>query len=750
MPQRTSSEHLATRSSTSLSASFTAHGAPLSPSATPTNEEDRPTALLPRALIPSAPSALATVGNSLSVSYHLPTAARPGASHAVPLGNTPGTLSPVFTAASGERVRFSQVEGQWRAAMQARDGSTALHCTLPVVSSEDIGVLLSGLRPQDVWASRSRIHVMTGPTLPYSPCVYLGKMGLLGGVPSDRAVEWRSGPHIRFSTSNDARTEVYHIPLPEGYRYWGYRERPGSVVQRASCTIRYVEANSEEEITGLEQCVDEETLEAHLSADFENVVNLGTLSGGGQAGQAHGRHGGHSSRFTHAALVVYMSTKQNRLFKKESRVDVQLEIGIERVRLDPPTSQSPVVDSVPFVPIPILDPAPQAPAQPFVPTSVRPSFVATHAPQSPHVERELRARPAALEAQQLEVLRKEEERLEEEARQKQSEDRLEEELQKRLKAFREARLKEEVRVVSFASFVPISIPDPTPQAPAQPFVPTPVRPFVAAPTPQSPHVEPELSEELARLKEEKRRKEKEKRQKQAGGQVQIAQPSAREATKKVGLVKTAIPSIAFGPQEWNKYYGEVGVAPPLPTDIEATLSASCPFWPDRKVRDTHLLALLPVTVDGKPFTLNLLKELIQRPKNGGHGTKYDRYYDASAVKAQIGNNPSDCSYWLLMTRDVLPESRGKTHEAQKKLVAAHASRTGLPYELPKALEAATAILTHHVRDGEWLYGDDPWTYTCCQEVGDFMYEGKTYRGPAVVGGFESSGLSIDRNESGSC
>ena len=90
-----------------------------------------------------------------------------------------------------------------------------------------------------------------------------------------------------------------------------------------------------------------------------------------------------------------------------------------------------------------------------------------------------------------------------------------------------------------------------------------------------------------------------------------------------------------------------------------------------------------------------------------------------------------------MTRDVLPGSRWKSYEAQCALVADHAKRTGLAYEVPGALESAVVMLLHHVRSGERLYSDNPWTYTRCREkneAGD----------PVVVGGFSSEGLVIDR------
>ena len=189
---------------------------------------------------------------------------------------------------------------------------------------------------------------------------------------------------------------------------------------------------------------------------------------------------------------------------------------------------------------------------------------------------------------------------------------------------------------------------------------------------------------------------------------------------------------AFGAMEWKQYFGDVGPAPALPSDIGTILGSTCPIWPERKVRDTHLLVLMPATVDGAPFTLNLLGELIQRPKNGGHETKY-RYY-GSDTQAQFGAASPECSYWLLMTRDVLEGSRSKSYSAQKALVESHASRTGHPYAVPRALEAATAILMHHTRTKERLFGDDPRTYARCQELAD--------GNPVVVGGFDSSGLFV--------
>jgi hypothetical protein len=211
--------------------------------------------------------------------------------------------------------------------------------------------------------------------------------------------------------------------------------------------------------------------------------------------------------------------------------------------------------------------------------------------------------------------------------------------------------------------------------------------------------------------------------------------AAKEGDKAVRLLALR----TLGVVEWKNYFGDVGPAPALPSDIGTILDSPCPFWPAKKVRDTHLLVLIPATVDGAPFTLNSLGELIQHPKNGGHEMGY-RYY-GNSLQAQFGEVSPDRSYWLLMTREVLEGGRGsrdKVYSAQRALVARHARRTDYPYEMPGALEAATAILIHHACTGERLFGDDPRTYTRCLELVDSKY-------PVVVGGFESSGLCVSNS-----
>jgi hypothetical protein len=137
------------------------------------------------------------------------------------------------------------------------------------------------------------------------------------------------------------------------------------------------------------------------------------------------------------------------------------------------------------------------------------------------------------------------------------------------------------------------------------------------------------------------------------------------------------------------------------------------------VRESHLLTLIPATVNGQALTLSKLGELIKSPKKGS-STKYSYFYVGEYDRAV------NSSYWTLLLKDVIPNSRQKNFNEQKQLLKQN-------YNVPKAIEAAVSVLMHHVQGGEKLYSDSPVTYTRCEEQ-------DTYR--LFVGGFGSGGLIV--------
>ena len=190
-----------------------------------------------------------------------------------------------------------------------------------------------------------------------------------------------------------------------------------------------------------------------------------------------------------------------------------------------------------------------------------------------------------------------------------------------------------------------------------------------------------------------------------------------------------IPEMAFGAAKWAAYFGDVGVEPQLPPNIGEILAERCPFDPTKTVGETHLLVLVPASVNGVSLTLNSLGELIKAPRQGGHLTQY-QYYDSS-IQTQYGAIPCGGSHWVLMTRDVLPGTRSKAYAAQQAVLASFRFREG-GYQVPMLLEAAVAVLMEHAVTGTRLYSDAPWTYTRCQEAYNASWQ-------TVFGGFAAAG-----------
>lgn len=197
--------------------------------------------------------------------------------------------------------------------------------------------------------------------------------------------------------------------------------------------------------------------------------------------------------------------------------------------------------------------------------------------------------------------------------------------------------------------------------------------------------------------------------------------------------KLDIPSVMFGKQAWTHYFGDIGESPALPPDIQAILTSRCPFWPDRLVYETHLLVLIPATVNGQSFSLNLLRELIQCPQQGGYKAACCYYDNGMPLKNQIGAISPSSSYWVCMTRDVLPNCQSSGYGDHQACIAKHVYSTALSDALPTALEAATAICLHYVRSGEQLFSQTPCSYTYCKDLICYAY--KYY--PVIVGGYKS-------------
>jgi hypothetical protein len=180
-----------------------------------------------------------------------------------------------------------------------------------------------------------------------------------------------------------------------------------------------------------------------------------------------------------------------------------------------------------------------------------------------------------------------------------------------------------------------------------------------------------------------------------------------------------VPSMAFGAAEWERYFGYTIAEPPLPPNIEEILKRPCRIWKDKTVQETHLLTLVPAEVDGQPFNLKLLQQLVENPLEG-NGTGLH-----SPIHSQDFADPISTTRWVLMTKEIIPESNissPESYPAQQKIV-----RNYPGYQVPKVLDVATSILMEYVRNNTPLYNEK--TYTLCQDH-PFHNDWKV-----IVGGF---------------
>jgi hypothetical protein len=201
-------------------------------------------------------------------------------------------------------------------------------------------------------------------------------------------------------------------------------------------------------------------------------------------------------------------------------------------------------------------------------------------------------------------------------------------------------------------------------------------------------------------------------------------------------IRSCLQEAVFGKGKWSIHHGDIGKAPPLPKDIYEILQGPCPIWPGKLFRETHIGPfLIPATVNGEPYKLDLLGKLIQAPKQG-----LPTQFEYCGL-GECQDTPVEESYWVCMFRSILDDSLGEDDAAHSTRIDALAQSTGISYSRPKVIEVATCLLLHYVSTGERLLTDNPWRFTRCQE-----FYNKEHGWSMVVGGFGLGGLGVYVND----
>jgi serine/threonine protein kinase len=190
----------------------------------------------------------------------------------------------------------------------------------------------------------------------------------------------------------------------------------------------------------------------------------------------------------------------------------------------------------------------------------------------------------------------------------------------------------------------------------------------------------------------------------------------------------------LGVEEWQKGFDvRIGRPPPIPVHItEELLHSECPLRPGKAIKDTHILLLLPQTVDGRPYNALELAKLCTSESID------PRWFGWKAC--EWASKSQQRTEWILIpTRDVDPEKVPPKRQFQNKTIAeqelVHAQFYRQDYREAKALEVMTAALLARATSGRHIYSD---IFLRCAEP--------DAKGGRVCVGRFYSGLRIDIEE----
>lgn len=142
-------------------------------------------------------------------------------------------------------------------------------------------------------------------------------------------------------------------------------------------------------------------------------------------------------------------------------------------------------------------------------------------------------------------------------------------------------------------------------------------------------------------------------------------------------------------------------------------------FPDKKIKENLMLVRLPRTLVGEGFSVsNLGAAVMQFFANTATGY--------NAISEDLKTKAIDQPRWILMTKAILPESRGKSAEELKTIIASKGLKG---FDVPETIEAAACILSQFLSSRAYLFSSDPNTFTYCKDGG-------------IVGGFSEAGLRV--------
>jgi hypothetical protein len=213
----------------------------------------------------------------------------------------------------------------------------------------------------------------------------------------------------------------------------------------------------------------------------------------------------------------------------------------------------------------------------------------------------------------------------------------------------------------------------------------------------------------------------------------------------------------LGTAEWLKGFGvNVGAPPPIPESITPELlNSKCPLHPGQLIKDTHILLLIPKTVDGQPYSALRLDELCATRKGSGERLIFDQADWANEWKTEPWANalPAESAWTLIPKSDPdpykVPEGQHFRNKFDCEQERVHNTYYAEQYRQANTIEVMTAALLHDVVHGEPRMLTDHLLLRCAEptmrkqiRIRGIFHKWAPPEGWVQVGEFDGDGLRI--------
>ncbi|MEY4667844.1 MAG: hypothetical protein RL518_543 [Pseudomonadota bacterium] len=191
----------------------------------------------------------------------------------------------------------------------------------------------------------------------------------------------------------------------------------------------------------------------------------------------------------------------------------------------------------------------------------------------------------------------------------------------------------------------------------------------------------------------------------------------------------------LGADAWRSQGIAVGQEPPFPVEItKELLELECPLHPGERIKDTHLMVLMPAMVNEEPYTALKLADLCVSRRGSGDNLICAMNSWKDGAWASI---PQSKSEWMLMPKSdpdkrKLPSGRHfriKNIAAQQTVHGDHYQE----YREVRVVELMTAVLLNDLVNGEPRMLEATWLR---------CLEPNACGGRVTVGSFDSRGLLV--------